>query len=545
MESKTSFLKRHSCPWCIHGVILLSLLFRINIGLAVQHEPESFLTKVGDDAAGPVLYDIIIENGRIIDGTGNPWYYGDIGVSGGKILKIGNLKNFKATRRIDATGMFVAPGFIDIHTHSDNRILKLPRAENSVRQGLTTIVAGNCGGSPLPVGSFLDQVRQANISINYITLVGHNTIRRQVMGSENRAPTPQELSEMKHLVEESMKEGAFGLSTGLYYTPGNFAKTDEVVELAKVAAKHGGIFTSHIRDESNYNIGLLAAISEAITVGEEANIPVQISHLKCLGKSVWHKSDQALELIHQARKKGINVAFDQYPYTASSTGLWGAVFPAWAQEGGTSKFLERLKESKTKKRIYDDMRSNISRRGGGNTLYIIKHNAFLSDLAKLWELDEVDAAIKIQSEGGSSIISFNMTDHDLENIMQSPYGMIASDGSISGIDEGGHPRSYGTFPRVLQVYVREKNLLTWEEAIRKMTSAPAIQLGLRDRGLLQQGMMADIVVFDPERVREKSSYETPAIYPEGIPYVLVNGIVVIDGETHTGASAGRVLEREN
>ncbi len=487
-------------------------------------------------------YDIIIENGKIIDGTGHPWYYGDIGISGDKIIKIGCLKERLAKRRIDAGQMFVSPGFIDIHTHSDNNILKIPTADNSVHQGLTTIVTGNCGGSSVSVGNFLDEVSEVNISLNYATLIGHNSIRKQVMGGENRAPTIHELTRMKEIVEKAMKEGAFGLSTGLYYTPGFYAETDEIIELAKVAADYGGVYVSHIRDESDYNIGLLAAIQEAVTIGEKANIRVQISHLKCLGKPVWHKSDEVLELIDSTRKRGVNVMFDQYPYTASSTGLWGAIFPAWAQEGGTKAFLQRLEDRNAKEKIRNEMSNNIDRRGGAHTLLVIKENAYLSELSEKWNMHPVDAAIEIQKNGGSSVISFNMTDYDLENFIRSPYGMIGSDGSISSHNYSGHPRSFGAFPRVLGVYVREKNILSWEEAVRKMTSAPATQLGLLDRGMIRPGMMADIVIFDPESVIDTATYENPSQFPEGIPYVLVNGKIVIDNDNHTGIKAGKVLK---
>jgi N-acyl-D-amino-acid deacylase len=486
-------------------------------------------------------YDIVLENGRIIDGTGNPWYNGDIGIIGDRIIRIGSLKESPAKRRIDAHGMFISPGFIDIHTHSDNVILRIPSAENSVRQGITTIVAGNCGGSTVSVADYLSEVEEAGVGINYIILIGHNAARRQVMGTENRAPTSQEMSAMKQLIDESMKAGAFGLSTGLYYTPGYYATTEEIIELARVVAGYDGIYVSHIRDESDYNIGLLAAIEEALTIGEKAGLRVQISHLKCLGKPVWHKSDQALELIGSARARGVNVMFDQYPYTASNTSLWGAIFPAWAQEGGGQAFLKRLEDEDSGRKIREEMRQNIDRRGGAHTLLVITENAYLSELAGKWNMDPVDAAIRIQANGGSSVISFNMIDYDLENILVNPYGMIGSDGSVSSAGSAGHPRSFGTFPRVLGVYVREKNILTWEEAIRKMTSAPANQLGLFDRGVLRPGMLADIVIFDPEAVTDTATYEEPSQYPEGIPFVLINGKIVIDKSNHTGIRSGMVI----
>lgn len=512
----------------LHLLLLLILMTLVHIPVPAQPVQQT-------------RYDIIIENGKIIDGTGNPWYTGDIGISGGHIAAIGALKSSEASTRIDATGMFVTPGFIDIHTHSDGTILKIPTADNSVRQGLTTIVGGNCGGSPLPVADHLEQVRKTGISINYITLAGHNTIRRKAMGGDNRAPSQQEMAVMKQLLEQSLREGAFGLSTGLYYTPGNYAETDEIVELAKVVKQHGGLYVSHIRDESDYNIGLIAAVEEAIAIGEQAGVPVQISHLKCLGKPVWHQSGEVLKRIGTARSRGVDVRFDQYPYTASSTSLWGAVFPAWAQEGGTKAFLKRMEDNATAARIREEITGNIERRGGASSLYIIREKARLSELAGKWNLGPADAAIRIQTNGGSSVISFNMTDEDVETIMKSPYGMIGSDGNIAQADNTGHPRSFGTFPRVLGLYVREKQILEWEEAIRKMTSAPAAMLGLHDRGLLLQGMAADIVVFDPATVTDQATYEYPSLPPAGIPYVLVNGTLVIDRENHTGARPGKVL----
>ncbi|HBE39638.1 MAG TPA: hypothetical protein DDW27_00220 [Bacteroidales bacterium] len=519
---------------------LLFIIFSIGISALLLLNAQSSAKKESPGFQQQ-SYDIIIENGKIIDGSGNPWYYGDLGIINDRIETIGCLDKSVARRRINATGMFVTPGFIDIHTHSDGTILRIPDAENSVRQGLTTIVGGNCGGSPLPVSEFLENVKNAGPSVNYITLVGHNSVRNKVMGSANRSPDRRELAEMKDLVEESMKAGAFGLSTGLYYTPGNYATTEEVIELAKIVAGYGGIYVSHIRDESNYNIGLPKAVSEAITIGEKAKIRVQISHLKCLGLPVWYKSDTVLQIIEQGRHKGINVLFDQYPYTASSTGLWGAIVPAWAQEGGTKAFLKRIETNETREKIIKEMNENILRRGGADAIYILKEKAYLSDLARAWNTDAADAAIRIQKNGGSGIISYNMTDYDLENYIRSPFGMIGSDGNISSPDHTGHPRSFGTFPRVLSVYVRDKKLLTWEEAVRKMTSGPANQLGLKDRGIIRPGMVADIVIFNPETVNDKADYINPALFPEGILYVIVNGLIVIDDNKHTAVKAGKVL----
>lgn len=500
-------------------------------------------------------YDIIIEKGRIIDGTGGPWYKGDIAIRDEKIVVIGNLEKAVAARRIDATGKFVVPGFIDIHTHSDRTITKEPwgpLAENSVRQGLTTIVAGNCGGSEYPIKNHLAKLERLNPSINYAILVGHNTIRRLVMGMEDRAPTPEELTQMKELVAQEMESGAFGLSTGLYYTPGSYSDTEEVIELAKVVAKYGGIYASHIRDESNYNIGLVAAIKEAIDIGESAGISVQISHIKCLGTPVWKKSDEVLKVIHEARLRGVDVAADQYTYNASGTSVSGALIPGWAVSGsGTSheNFLETIKNPANMEKLRKDIASNIARRGGADTLYLRSSpidpkfvGMHLNEVAEVMGLDPVDAAIELQKKGGASLASFNMSEYDMDSYMKSPYVMISSDGSINEYGRGRpHPRSYGNWPRVLSVFVKEKGLLTWEEAIKKMTSMPANRLGLFNRGIIREGMAADIIVFCPETIKDTADFINPHQYPKGIPYVLVNGKLAVDEGKHTGIRSGRIL----
>jgi N-acyl-D-amino-acid deacylase len=500
-------------------------------------------------------YDIIIEKGRIIDGTGGPWYKGDIAIRDERIVVIGNLKKATAARRIDATDKFVVPGFIDIHTHSDRTITREPwgpLAENSVRQGLTTIVTGNCGGSEYPIKDHLAELERLNPSINYVILVGHNTIRRLVMGMEDRPPTPEELNQMKELVAQEMESGAFGLSTGLYYTPGYYADTEEIIELAKVAAKYGGIYASHIRDESDYNIGLVSAIKEAIGIGESAGIPVQISHIKCLGTPVWKKSDEVLKVIHEARLRGVDVTADQYTYNASGTSISGALIPRWAVSGpGTSKenFLETIEDPSNLKKLHKDIAANIVRRGGASTLYLRSSptnpdfvGMYLNEVAEMMGLDTVEAAIELQKKGGASLASFNMSEYDVDNYIKSPYIMISSDGSITEYGSGRpHPRSYGNWPRVLSVFVKEKGLLTWEEAIKKMTSMPANRLGLFDRGIIREGMAADMVVFCPETIKDTANFINPHQYPIGIPYVLVNGKLVVDQGKHTGVRSGKVL----
>ena len=502
-------------------------------------------------------YDVIIENGTIIDGTGTPGYLGDLGIRDGRIVAIGNLEETGAGRRIDAKGLFVTPGFIDIHTHSDGDIVKEPwgpLAENLMHEGVTTTVGGNCGGSEFPIGEHLAKVEKSNPGINYAILVGFGTIRELVMGMEDRAPTPDELNKMKELVAQAMEEGAVGLSTGLYYTPDFYASTEEVIELAKVAAKYGGIYTSHMRDESDYSIGVIAAVKEAIAIGEAAGMPVEISHIKCLGTPVWNKSDEMLEVIHQARLRGVNVLADLYAYGGSGTGISGALMPRWAEAGpGTSKenFLENIKDPANLQKLREDVVKNMVRRGGPDTLLFTSSptdpdfiGMYLDKVAEKMGLDPVDAAIEIQKQGGASLVSFNMIDKDIENFMSSPYVMIGSDSGIGQFGVGSlHARYYGNWPRVLAVYVREKGLLTWEEAIQKMTSMPANQLGLSDRGIIREGMVADVVVFCPETIKDKATFTNPFQYPEGIPYVLINGKIAIDEGEFTGVRAGRVLYR--
>ncbi len=499
--------------------------------------------------AAPESYDLIIENGRVVDGTGNPWYYADIGIRDGRIAAIRDLEEAVAGRRIDATGMVVAPGFIDTHTHADSNILELPLAENYVRQGVTTVVGGNCGGSIFPVDQKLAEADAKGLGINFGLLIGHGTIRQEVMGMSGAAPTAEEMEKMKALVAAAMEAGALGMSTGLFYAPGSYAKTEEVVELAKVVARYGGIYVSHIRDETR---GLFAAVKEAVAIGEQAGIPVHISHFKCLGKPVWNQSAQILNLVDEARRRGVDVTFDQYPYTAGSTSVAGALIPRWAQEGGEDALVERLQNPMTRAKIRAEMLTRMEEWGGANAFFVAKYDKDprfegknLEELGKEKGMAPVDVAIDMQIGGGGSVVLHSMLESDVRAIMQSPYGMIGSDGGLVEFGKGvPHPRYYGTFPRVLGRYVREEGLLSLEEAIRKMTSAPANRLGLVDRGTIREGMVADIVVFDPATVKDQATFEKPHQYPVGISYVLVNGQVVIQNGVHTGKRAGRVLYRQ-
>ncbi len=498
-------------------------------------------------------YDIIIKSGRIIDGTGNPWYRADLGIRSGKIAEIGNLEDKKAKRMIDARGMMVTPGFIDMHTHAERRMPEIPSVENYTRQGVTTVVGGNCGGSPYPIGEFISDLRKTRISLNLALLVGHNTVRRKVMGVENRAPTSEELEEMKQLVERAMQEGAVGLSTGLKYVPGAYSKTDEVVELAKVVADYDGFYATHMRAEG---LGLLEAVQEAIEIGRRAKLPVQISHHKVMGKSMWGRSMEPLQLIDEAVRGGLDITMDQYPYTATSTGL-ASIFPAWALEGGKEKRNERLEDPELREKIKQGIiHSIIYDRGGGDPANIVvsshppdsslegKNIAEIT-LLRGRESTTANAAETIMDlvyAGGARGIYHCLSEEDVARIMKHPRVMHASDGSTVRFGAAKpHPRNYGTFPRVLGRYVREKQVVSLADAIRKMTSLPAQRLRLQDRGILREGLWADIVVFDPQTVIDRATWTQPHQYPTGIDYVIVNGILVIDKGNWTGVFPGKVL----
>ena len=504
-------------------------------------------------ASAQAPYDVVIAGGRIVDGTGNPWYRGDVGIRNGRIDAIGDLGKAQAARRIDATGMVVAPGFIDIHTHADEGIGKFPAARNYLQQGVTTVVGGNCGGSIYPVGEKLAALEKTGLGLNFALLVGQGTIREQVLGMEGRAPTADELARMEGLVARAMEQGAVGLSSGLYYAPGSYSSTEEVIALAKVAARYGGIYTSHIRDESDYTVGLVAAVKEAIEIGEKAGLPVQISHLKALGKPVWGKSAEILGLIDAARARGVDVAFDQYPYAASGVGLIGAAIPRWAQEGGDAKMKERLSDPTSRERVLKEMASSIDKRGGPEKQFVAVcagdsslEGKSLAEIGRIKGKDPMEASLDLLLAGRVTLVSFNMLDDDLIRIIRSPTGIVGSDGSIVEFGKGvPHPRYYGTFPRVLGKYVREEKVLSLEEAVRKMSSAPAARIGLTDRGLLKAGMAADVTLFNPSTVADTATFQNPHQYPAGIEAVIVNGQIAIQEGKYLGTRAGRVLYRNH
>jgi N-acyl-D-amino-acid deacylase len=499
-------------------------------------------------------YDLLLRNGRIVDGSGSPWYRGDVALKGDTIVRIAPSIEGPATRVIDVGGQVISPGFIDIHTHARRGIFVVPTADNYVRQGVTTLMEGPDGGSPVPLKPFLERLEALPKSVNIGSFIGQGSVRSAVIGEVNRRATSVELDKMRALVEQGMKDGAFGLSTGLFYVPGTFTPTEEVIELACVAARFGGIHVSHMRDEAS---GVIESVKETIAIGEQGGLPTQVTHHKIIGPANWGRSVDTLRLIDEARARGVDATIDQYPYTASSTSIQAALLPAWAQEGGREATLKRLKDPATRAKIKTESTRIIrNERGGGDPRNIVIASCDwdrslagknLADVTRLRSMEPTvenaaETAMWIVEQGGCSGIFHAINEADLERILRHPATMIGSDGEVPvfGKDQP-HPRSYGTFARVLAVYVREKKTITLEDAVRKMASFPAARLGLLDRGVLRPGMKADIAVFYPARVRDAATFEQPHQYAEGFSLVIVNGQVVFERGAMTAARPGRVL----
>jgi dihydroorotase/N-acyl-D-amino-acid deacylase len=498
-------------------------------------------------------YDVIISGARVVDGSGSPWFLADIGIRGDSIAAVGSLGNASAGVRIDARGMVAAPGFIDIHSHGRRGIAAVPTAENYLREGVTTIVEGPDGSSPLPIAQFLDGIRKMPVSINFATFAGQGSIRQAVIGLANRPATPAELEKMKELAAQAMRDGAFGLSTGLFYVPGNFTPAEEVIELAKVVGRMGGIHISHMREEASH---VLDSVRETIRIGEEGGLPTQITHHKMIGQPSWGKSVESLKLVEEARARGVDVTIDQYPYTASSTGI-AALVPQWALEGGQKSTSERLAAPDQRARIKAAIVQNLKvDRGAGDPKNVaIVNCAFDRTLAgkNLTQLTQArgvepnmenaaETVMDLVNKGGCSAVYHAIAEEDVVRIMRSPYTMIASDGDIPVFGQAApHPRSYGTFARVLGVYVREKKVLTLEDAVRRMSAYPAQRLKIWDRGMLRPGMKADVIVFDPATVADRAEYDKPHQYSVGVRDVLVNGKFVLRQDKVTAERPGRVL----
>lgn len=500
--------------------------------------------------------DLLIRNGQVMDGTGQAAVLQDVAVRKDRIYRVGPQLKIKSRRTIDAQGMIVSPGFIDVHAHLEPLVL-MPDAESHVRQGVTTALGGPDGGGPLPLGEYLDSLAAQGIGLNVGYLVGHNSVRNHVMGLVNRAPTAAELDSMRFLIDRAMRNGAFGISTGLKYLPGTYAALDEIIALSRVAARHGGIYTSHLREEG---LGLIEAVEEAITIAEQADIPVVLTHHKAMGQPMWGKSRQTLAMVDSARARGLDVMMDQYPYTASHTGI-SILIPAWALEGHrVTEFTKRCEDPVLRDSIKRGIMFNLVNDRGGGDLRRVQFSRFnwkpelegktLYDWALAEGLEptiETGAELVIQAQlhRGAQCIFHAMDEEDVKRIMQHPYSMVASDGRLSRPGQGHpHPRAYGTFPRVLGHYARDEGVLPLEEAVRKMTGLPAQRLGLAERGTIREGNYADITIFNPATVIDVATFAEPHRYPEGIDYVIINGIVVVDAGNFTGRLAGRVLRRQ-
>jgi len=519
-------------------------------------------------------YDIILRNGRIVDGSGNPWFKGDVAIKGDKIAAVGNLDEYKAEVEIDVKGRLITPGFIDVHTHSDLSFIINPKADSKIRQGVTTEIVGNCGSSVAPitelgksfesdrleelgiswdwnsVAEYLDRLERSGIPVNIGTLVGHGTVRASIIGYEARAPSTDELEQMKELVDQGMRDGAFGLSSGLKYAPGVYAKTEELVELCRVVARYDGLYATHIRNQGAH---LIESVDEAIRIGREAGVPVQIAHLKVKGRLNWGKSLNMLRIIDEARAEGVDVAFDQYPYTAASTGAF-AITPSWAREGGVDRFLERLKDPKERAKIIEGI-SEQEDWTGSQKLLVAKFDPdpsyegkSIAEIAQLRGKSREETMVELleEAKGQVPLVMFFGWERDVEAIMTHHAMMVGSDGSsLAAYGELGkgkpHPRSYGAFARFLGKYVIREKVTSLEDGIRRMTSFPALRYGLKGRGLLRENYYADIVVVNPEGVTDRATFQNPHQYAKGINYVLVNGVFAVKEGEFTGELAGKAL----
>jgi len=522
-------------------------------------------------------FDLLIKNGTVVDGLSDKVLRVDIGILGERIQAIGDLGSVQARTVIDAAGRTIAPGFIDIHAHTDAaELLVNPKGESKIRQGVTLEVSGNCGGSAFPfkkevseqekrfqqryglerdwvdLAGYLARVQKSGLAFNYITLVGQGTIREYVMNEDRRKPTPAELELMKKLVAEAMEQGAFGISTGLEYTPSGFASTEEVVELCRVAAKQGGIYSTHVRSEDNF---VIEAVAEAVYIAEEAGLPLQISHFKSCGTINWWKMPRLFDLVEAAARRGVAVTADRYPYTAYNTGL-SVNFPQSALAGGNQAFVKLLEDPAERRKLRDEFMQKIEGTPWENVLLTDldeeENKRFIGQTVQQAAAElgqdpyEFVCDLLVKEKGNVGYIGFGMSEEQTEEILKHPLVMLCSDGSALApygpLSQGKpHPRNYGTFPRFLGVYVRDRKALSLTQAVKKMTSMPAAKLGLKDRGILKQGNFADIVVFDPATIADKATYTEPEQYPVGIDYVIVNGQIVIDHDKHTGALPGKVL----
>ena len=511
------------------------------------------LVAIGAGTGSAQESSVLIKDGRLLDGMGNPWIRADVLIRGDRIAAVGMLGDVEADQVVDASGLYVAPGFIDTHSHAGGGLATegLSHARPLLAQGLTTIFANPDGGGPVDLADQRGRLLQHGLGVNVAQFVSHGSVRREVLGTEDRAPSPAELEAMKDLVRTGMEEGAWGLSSGTFYVPGFYAEPAEIQELARIVAPYGGAYQSHYRDESNYSVGVISAVDEVIDVGRAAGIPTVLTHVKALGPFVWGFGAAIVRRVERAREEGVQVFADQYPYTASATSLGAALLPRWSQAGGQDSLLARMARPADMQRIRAAMVENLARRGGADRIQFRRfrpdpsiEGRLLSDLASDLGRDPLDVSIDLLKQGSVSIVSFNMDDADVEALMAQPWTMTSSDGDLVPWKEGvPHPRSYGAFPRKLRLYVQDKGVVSLESAIRSMTSLPALVYQMPDRGVIRAGAAADLVVFDLDRVHDPSVYTDPHQLAEGMEWVFVNGTAAIAEGSFTDARSGRVLRK--
>lgn len=524
---------------------LLSHLLAVSTLLLLSDSPLA--------AQAPQRFDLLIRHGRVLDGSGNPWMRADIGIRGDRIVAMGDLGDANATTVIAADSFYVAPGFIDTHSHAGESLAHpaMSAAQQLLAQGLTTILVNPDGGGPVDLAAQRAAFERNGVGVNVFQMIGHAAVRSAVLGMADRAPAPDELKRMEALVQKGFDDGAVGFSSGPFYAPGSYSKTDELVDLTRIAAKYHAPYQSHIRDESDYTVGLLAAVEEVITIARDAHTRGIVTHVKALGPDVWGFSAAIVQRIARARDEGVEVFADQYPYDASSTSLAAALVPRWAQAGGTAAFRARIADAGQRAKMVPEMRDNLARRGGAARIQIASYGPdstldgrTLAQVAATRSADAVETALSLLAKGDASIVSFNMLDEDINRLMQQPWTMTSSDGALISFGSGmPHPRGNGAFSRKIRKYVVEDQVVTLPAAIRSMTSLPATVFNLPDRGVLRPGAFADVVVFDLAKVKDKATYEKPHQMAEGMVDVLVNGRFAVRDGQFTAAHDGRVLRR--
>jgi N-acyl-D-amino-acid deacylase len=498
-------------------------------------------------------FDLLIRRAHVLDGSGNPWFLADVGIVGDRILAVGQLDGAAATKVIDAAGLTLTPGFIDVHSHAGPGLATdgLKHGQPVLAQGITTVLVNPDGGGPTDLERQRARYLRQGIGPNVGLMVPHGSVRQAVIGMTDRDPDSEQLARMVDLVRQGMRNGAFGLSSGLYYAPGSYSKTGEVVAMARMAAQFGGVYSSHIRDEADYSIGLVAAVQEVITIAEEAGLIGVVSHMKALGPASHGLSMALVERIEAARARGVQVYSDQYPYNASGTGIGGALIPRWAQVSGRDALLRRIRGDE-RKRILEEVRQNIARRGGAETLVVSRYapdpsieGRHLAELAAQAKISPEEHALALIERGDASLVSFNMSERDIELIMRQTWNMTSTDGDLVPLGQGKpHPRAYGAFPRKLRLYVRDRGIIDLPFAVRSMTSLPSQVFAVKDRGLVRPGAFADLLIFDPAAINDAATYQEPHQLAQGMTHILVNGVLVRENGAFTAALPGRVLAPE-